>query len=368
MTTKSILIVGIALYNLIILPILLILNTESINIDSLTLYKLSQTVHDGEIRFQNYPPLYPALISNYSYFLGIEFTHIIGILLASLFLILMFIYFYITKMTNSGITFLLLFNSLPNNLFNELYYRTYTFQMTIFYFFIITFAFKHFVEKNKVNIKLYLFMTIVFSLISPLTTPFVMIGMTMAYFLSCERKRIVEFFYLTLLIPLLSFMGVITVFYYKFKNINQFTRYLQEIFNVYMNVEESNPLLDFVSLKSPHTLDLTLIFNKFLLVGVLFVVLIPIIFRSFLELIFNKFLFYLSLYFIFVSYTGIFEFSVVSGRSQWYFVFTLLLLLACLFHHIITKMNVSSKCLNKIYTSIFVINLVSQIHFPIIIT
>ena len=108
MITKSLSIAGIVFYNLVILPIILIFNTESINIDSFNLYILSQTVHDGEIRFQNYPPLYPVLISNYTYFLGPKFITIIGILLASFFLILMFIYLYMIKMINVGIAFLLL--------------------------------------------------------------------------------------------------------------------------------------------------------------------------------------------------------------------------------------------------------------------
>ena len=199
--------------------------------------------------------------------------------------------------------------------------------MVIFYFFVITFAFKHFIEKNAVNIKVYFFMIIIFSLISPLTTPFVMIGMTLSYFFCCDRKRLVELFYLILVIPLTSLLGITSIFYYKFENIAQYTRYLQEIFNIYMNRGESNLLVDFISFKSPHTLDLTFLFNKFLLVGALFVILIPIIFKSFLKLSFNKFLVYLSIYFIFVTYTGIFEFSAVSGRSQWYFIFTFMLLL-----------------------------------------
>jgi hypothetical protein len=233
------------------------------------------------------------------------------------------------------------------------------------FLFIIIFIFKYFIEKNAVNIRVYLLLLIIFSLISPLTMPFVMIGITLSYFLSCERRRTVELLVLIFSISVVPFFGLALILYSEFESFYQFYWYLREIFIIYVSFGESNPILDFMSFKSPHTLDLSILLNKLLLIGTLFVVLISICFKSFFKTFFSRFLIYLSLYMIFVTYTGIFEFTAVSGRSQWYLIFTLILLLASFFNHITIKMNTSSDYLIKIYIAIFLINLTCQIFIPI---
>jgi hypothetical protein len=356
------------LYNLIILPIFLILNSLTINPDSVNIYTYSKMVNNGEVFSLPYPPLYPSLVSLYTYFLGIQYVAVFGIVLASIFLVMMSLYINLTDSIRTASIFILIMNSVPFNFFSELFYRTYTFQLVIVVFFALIGFFSIVTQSGLLNQPLYLGITVLGILTTIIYFPTLMLLVLLSYVLTSRKNIFKVFLKLGFYIGFLTLLGAILIFGYGFESFPQFYKLLSSHVDIYVLVNDRNLIQDFFSFKSSSILDVNNPLNIFIFLISIFLISIGILFRKFSEPSSNRFLLTLSYLLIFVTYTGIFEFQVVAGRAIWFLMLVFCVIISKFIIYILIKNMISEKSIIILLTFFLFLNFVTHAILPVKLT
>ena len=358
----------IVLYNLIILPNLLIINLLTINPDSVTIYTLSKTVNNGEVLSSSYPPIYPSLVSLYTHFLGIQYVAVFGILIASIFLVIMSLYLNMTESIKTASMFILVMNSVFFNFFSELFYRTYTFQLTVLLLFVLIGFFSGVTQNGVLNKTLFLVITVLGVLTTTIYFPTLMLLVLLSYVLTIRKSIFKVFLELGLYLCFLTLLGVILIFAYDFENFSQFYNLLSDHAVTYILVNERTLIQDFFAFKHSSILDVSNPLNIFIFLISIFLILIRILFREFSQPAKNRFLFILSYLLVFVMYTGIFEFQVVSGRAIWFLMLVFCIIISKFIIFVFIQNKILEKNTKIFFMFFFFLNLVTHLILPVKLT
>jgi hypothetical protein len=71
---------------------------------------------------------------------------------------------------------------------------------------------------------------------------------------------------------------------------------------------------------------------------------------------------------VFVTYTGILEFQVVSGRAIWFLMFVFCIIISKFINFILIQNEVSVKNIKIFLMFFFFLNLVTHVIFPVTMT